>query len=365
MSLLAPFQAILDGEAQIDADRAVVGWVGLDIPLEVIDAAGRRPVRIRADAAVSGPAKATFGEGGGHPGMRAVVSRLMTGEDGPIERLAIGSTPVTGVWLYNLLISLGDRRPGVDTWDAVLVDLARRDAPAAHVRNIDAIRAFAEDVGAIDCDALLQAIADRNALRLHLRQVDSLRFGPSPRLTGGQARLVLDAAEVASLPTIIPLIDALLDQAPALPVSTGAPVIYSGSGGPSLAVYRALESAGLRIVGDDQDYGSRAIGPDVEESGDPFAALAERYRRRFPAPAGWTIKSRTDFLVGLARERGAQAVIFDIADYDHPAAWDLPAQTAALNEAGVTVRVLSPNAWRDPKDVAAAVADLAYEAVRG
>ena len=48
-----------------------IGWLGLDAPLELIEAAGVRPQRILADLDDAPGGAGIYGEGGGHPGMRA------------------------------------------------------------------------------------------------------------------------------------------------------------------------------------------------------------------------------------------------------------------------------------------------------
>ena len=111
-------------------------------------------------------------------------------------------------------------------------------------------------------------------------------------------------------------------------------------------------------MADDQDHGARAIGPDVREDGDPLHAIVERYRRRRPASAGWSSAERAAWLAELALERAAQAVVFEIAAFDHPSGWDHPRERAALASAGVASVVLPPDAWRSP-DAAAVVAVVA------
>jgi len=366
LSLFEPFESLLRAQRPQGLAKAA-GWVGLDVPVEILEACGFSPIRVRADAAAPGAGADELGEGGGHPGMKAVAARLLDGVLEPLSCVAIGSTPVTGVWLYNLLLSLGEGRPGGARWPAVLVDVARQDAPSAQAHNLRVMRDFAARLGAVqdaahgatpDIGALGASIRTRNVLRRGLRAVEALRCGPRPTLTGAKARLVLDAADLLPSREAAALVEVFLDGAKSLPAATGRPVIYSGTGGPALTLYQALESQGLCIVGDDQDFGSRAIGPDVAETGDPLAALAERYRRRSPASAGWSAKRRSDDLLSLARARRAEAVIFELAPFDHPAAWDQPKQAQAATAAGLKVILLPASAWRDPEGAARQAASV-------
>ncbi len=149
------------------------------------------------------------------------------------------------------------------------------------------------------------------------------------------------------------------------PTVTGRPVIVSGSDVGGVALYEALEAHGLRVAADDHDSGTRAIGPLVDEAEDPLTALAHRYAHRDPAPAQWSTVSRVDYLLALVRDTGAEAVIFDIPPFEHPAAWDYPAQRRALDEAGVAHVLLPPTAYLDPvaaaDSAAAGLSSLATE----
>jgi benzoyl-CoA reductase/2-hydroxyglutaryl-CoA dehydratase subunit BcrC/BadD/HgdB len=206
-------------------------------------------------------------------------------------------------------------------------------------------------------DALREAVKARNQIRRKLRQVDALRRGPAPRLSGVQALQVFRAGFGLSSSDYSALLDDLLNAAPSAKTVSGRPVIVSGSDVGGVALYEALEARGLRVVADDHDSGARAIGPLVDEANEPLAALAQRYANRDPAPAQWSTASRIDYLSALVRDTGAEAVIFDIPLFEHPAAWDYPAQRRALDEAGVAHVLLPPTAYLDPTVAADIAAD--------
>lgn len=335
----------------MSAGRAGIGWIGLDVPVEIVAAVGD-PVRLDADASRPAPDAAPFGEGGGHPWMRAVAAELLA-RTPTLGRVVIGATPVTGAWLYNFLLTLarGEGAPPLPSLD--LVVLSHGDRPSARAFDRASFRRLAERLGAAD-DAIRKASADRNAVRAAQRGVDALRHGPAPRLLGSKARTLLDAADRMSAQDYLALAEREIAAAQAAPALRDlVPVIYSGPGSPSVELYEALEDKGVCVVGDDADYGSRAIGPDTDSSDDPIAALADRYAHRSPAPAGWTTRARAEWLTGLTAQRGARAVIFDMPPWAHPAAWDSPVEQRALQSRGVAC-VVAPEAT--PSHQAEAVA---------
>lgn len=317
-----------------------IAWIGLDVPVEILSAVGA-PFRLDADAASPPQGAAVFAEGGGHPWMRAVTGKLLA-ETRCLERLVIGATPVTGVWLYNFLLTLarGKDAPPLPPLD--LVNLSHEDRPSAETFNRASLGRLASALGAT-MDAVRAAIAERNAVRAMQRRIEALRHGPGRRLTGTQARRLLDAGDQTPAQAYLAsAAEAVTSAGSTTAPQDAVPVIYSGPGSPSLDLYAALEDRGVCVVGDDADYGTRAIGPDVAAEGDLISALAHRYASRTPAPAGWSTRARIDWLTELAVARGARAVIFDLPPWAHPAAWDFPAERRALQARGVAC-VLAPD----------------------
>jgi hypothetical protein len=320
----------MPASAATTEERGAVGWVGLDAPLELIEAAGLRPQRIVADVRSEAYGVDPYGEGGGHPWMRALAAELI--EAAPtLERVILCSTPVNELWLYNFILSLTLRRESGPFPPAELLNLSHEPRPSAHRLNRSSLQTLAQGLAVTDDDAIREAIARRNQVRAALRAIDALRHGQGGRISGSLARRLMDAADnLRSADYLAWLAGQTTGQS-----APGLPVIYSGPAVPTLELYGALEAAGLRIVGDDADAGSRAIGPDTLETGDLLVAIASRYSARSPAPAGWSTADRVTWLTDLALSRGARAVLFDLPPWSHPAAWDYPAERSALEARGV------------------------------
>jgi hypothetical protein len=283
--------------------------------------------------------------------MRATAARVLA-EAESLQRIVIGSTPVTGVWLYNFFLTLerGKGAPALPPLD--LVNISHEDRPSAAQLNRDSVGGLVSRLE-VSPDRLQLAIRQRNAVRALQRRIEALRHGADPRLAGSAARALLDAADRMEAADYMGFAEEGLARARSAAPIELCPVIYSGPGSPSLELYAALEAEGLTVAADDADFGSRAIGPDVDESADPVEALATRYARRSPAPAGWSTRRRVEWLTDLARSRGARAVVFDLPPWAHPPAWDFPAERRALEAMGVAC---IPIPQAEPAEAASAVA---------
>lgn len=342
-------------------DRSpAIGWIGLDAPLELIEASGRRPQRLTAQVGLDDALASAYGEGGGHPWMRAMVARLAAAAP-DLERVVLCSTPANELWLYNFLLSLTGRGEDADFPAADLLNLSHEPRASAERLNIQGLHGLAERLGAsLETPALMAAIGSRNRVRAALRRIDAMRFAADGGISGVEARRLMDPADDMKSEDYLAWIEAQLARP--LASGSGLPVIFSGPAVPALDLYGQLEAHGLRIVGDDADIGSRAIGPDVAENQKPFHALADRYRRRSPAPAGWPTAERVAWLLNMATTRRARAVLFDLPPWSHPAAWDYPTERRALEAQGIACIELTAG---EPAAIADAASRAAYSLVTG
>ena len=330
-----------------------VGWIGLDVPLELVEAAGFIAIHVTADPGAPSPSAEPYGEGLGNPRLRALAGAVIELADEGLERLLVATTPAWGFSLYGFLVSLQRAGAALQGLHITAVDVLHDRSPADHAHTIDLFgRLSAELTGGAGPDpaALATAIADRNTIRERLSILEGHRR--ARQLSGVEALSIHAEGDVLGAQAWLARLDATLAAVAGRSPLPGRPVVVSGSPETAARTYRAYEAHGLLVVGDDHDAGSRAISPRVDETANPLAALAERYRARTPEPSGWTTAASNDALSALVSRQGAEAVIFDIPLYDHPAAWDFPKKRAALEAAGVDWALMPPDAFRDPEAAA-------------
>jgi bzd-type benzoyl-CoA reductase N subunit len=155
----------------------------------------------------------------------------------------------------------------------------------------------AEHLWSLTVAGMLMPVEEHNAVLQ-----SSLRGTEGIRCTGGQGPAVM-------------LVGAVLDD-PVIPQLT--------------------DELGGRVVGDDLCTGSRYFDTLVDETAEPFAALAERYLQRAPCPAKHNAANpRARRLLRLLRTNEAQGVIFVVPKFCEPHAFDYVSLAKALNEAGV------------------------------
>ena len=127
-----------------------------------------------------------------------------------------------------------------------------------------------------------------------------------------------------------------LDTQPPNESTAGRRIFLSGGVCNLPDVYTAIESAGGWVVGDDLCTGARGLTGLIDTTGDPVAAIAERYARRAICPAKHAgITSRGDALVQQVKATQADGVIFFFLKFCDPHAFDYPYLKSMLDDAGI------------------------------
>lgn len=334
------------------APAGAVWTIGLDVPIEMIRAAGLVPLPVQADLN-DRRAEALLDEAQGHPRVRALLSVLLADGGLASDRLLVSTTPSYHSVLFHVLKCLPAARPDLPRYDVHLVDLQHGALSSAQSYNLSALTSLRGTLahwagGTVGDDSLALAIDAAGALRECLGELRRLRA--ARRITGADALRVYEAGPwLEDFPARLSALLAALQESGPCP---GVPVVYSGTeAGPE--TYAAIERAGYLIVADDQDGADRVFGPLLPPSGQPMMRIALGYAHRAPSPARWTIEQRTRALLDRVRESGAEAVIFNIAAFEHPAAWDQPSQIAALDAAGIPHLTLDSRSYEKPGGITA------------
>jgi len=330
--------------------EAVLAVVGVDVPAELIRAAGLLPYRLSADA---GPIDETDFPGQS-PRSKALLTQLAN-DGGRFAGVAIAHGCVEDAQLFSVLRELA--RLGRGEWRAVAYVDALHGAGAETTRynraRLDQFKVWLEALTgrSINRQALAAEIGAANAQRACLRRVLALRAEPEPRLSGVQALELLRA--VSRLP--IEAADQRIaeTEAAAAPIA-GRRVLVTGGAHETSAVYAAIEAAGCVIVGEDHDWGEPWASQDVDETLEPFEALVARWRSPVPSLPTASSTARAEALAALASARRVEVVLHIRFPGDESAPWDVRDSRKALDAIGVPLLTLK----LDPRPTGEQVARL-------
>ncbi|MEW2569480.1 2-hydroxyacyl-CoA dehydratase family protein [Streptomyces sp. NPDC047070] len=330
-------QLISHGSGRTAGDRGprrgpVVGYVGADVPVEYLTAAGLLPLRLTGDPDTPSTAGDRYLGTGLDPAARSVLTRLLDADYGPLEGIVVSRDCEASSRLFYALRELRRVEPSLALPPVHLVDVLHlpHRTTTRYVRaKFAQFRAVTETWAGrtVDDTALAEAITAHDRLRDLLARVAGLRRSHPARLTGTQALTVVAATTTLPVAVANELLEQLLTEADELPEHEGTRVFLTGSPHDTAHVYRALEEPGFLIVGEDHDRGDllhlRRTGAPTE------AALAERYQYNGPAAPRAAIRTRAEHTRREAAACGAEILVSYARVRDDAPPWDYAAQQAA------------------------------------
>ena len=184
---------------------------------------------------------------------------------------------------------------------------------------------------------LRREIANANRARAAARRLNALRTD-APRIAGVDALPLLGAFWQLEPERYVALAEAAADSLAGRPTLDGPRVLLAGAPVDSTALHAAIEADGAVVVAELSPFGSGGVGADVEAAGDPFAALAEHYRResidaRLPVR---TLMRKLDDALGTVA-----AVVISLPPDDASFGWDYPRVRELLARRSIPHAVLA------------------------
>jgi benzoyl-CoA reductase/2-hydroxyglutaryl-CoA dehydratase subunit BcrC/BadD/HgdB len=354
-----PF-ARLGSDASEDRDAVVISWPS--VPVEIVRAAGFRPVVARGSARPTPEAEAMLETDVFPARLRQLVEGALTGRLEHVAAIVLPRTSDPDYKCFLYLRELGRR--GTRLPPVLLYDLLHSIGPEVHEHDIARTRELFAQLARIagrqpDADALRAEIQRADRARAAARRLDSLRSGPT-RLTGVEALAVLGSRWQIGSERYAELAESVAPAVAAwLPIE-GPRVLLAGAPVDTTALHAAVEAAGALVVAEMSPFGSAGIARDVESGDEPVAALADHYRDT-------ALDARTPVATLMRRIenelKAVDAVIVSLPPDDQSFGWDYPRLCALLERHAIPHAVvrgdgaLAPTA-DDRKRIEALVAHL-------
>jgi benzoyl-CoA reductase/2-hydroxyglutaryl-CoA dehydratase subunit BcrC/BadD/HgdB len=317
------------------AGQRVIGFVGADVPVELIDASGAFPLSL-AQVGQAPTARADrYLEASFAPQERTIAERWLTGGLDFLSAVVFSRGSDNSQRLYYYLCEL-QRRRLTGGPKPLLFDLAKIPRASSARYSHGATRELAAALGS-NSERLAASIARRNRRRQLLQALQQLRereLPPRGTLCERIGRLadcfqsdVFDEALAAWLrsPT-----DSL----------TGPRLLLVGSspGGPHL--HAAAEKERGVIVAEAGDHDLQSLGAALPGEGpDLLRALSDHYHA-LPFGSRAFIDRAADLKERVERGRIQGAIIW-LLEEEEALVWDLPAQQRVLQQMGVPTLTLT------------------------
>ena len=310
--------------------HVVTSWPS--VPVEIVRAAGLRPLIIRGASGPT-PAADVHLEPGIFPSrLRRLVEDALAGRLARAARIVI---PRTSDADYKCFLYLREFvRRGVTTALApvVLFDLLQSRGADVPAYNAARTRALLDDLSSASgvmpsADDLRREITRANTARAAARRLVALRR-PVPRVAGTEVFPLLAAFWEMEPDRYVTMANDAASRIATRPPLAGARVLLTGAPVDGHTLHEAIESHAAIVVDEVGPWGSGVAGADVRLDEDPVAALADKYRAD-SIGARTPVDSLRRLTEGMLDE--VDGVVVSLPPDDAVFGWDYPALRDVLN----------------------------------
>jgi benzoyl-CoA reductase/2-hydroxyglutaryl-CoA dehydratase subunit BcrC/BadD/HgdB len=326
------------------AGGRVVGFIGADIPVELILAADAFPLLLPAGTSGQTARADVYVEASFSPLEREVAQQWLSGEFEFLDAVVFSRASDSSQRLYYYLCEL-QRQKLCGGPVPLLYDLPKIPrSTSAHYAE-DSTRQLAETLGS-QPGRLLESIELRNRRRQLLSQLQILRHSaPAP------SGVLVERIDRASDRSHAHEFDAALVQwlKRARPQRIGPRLVLAGSAPPDERLHAAIEQGGGTVVAESGPHALERLGPDVAVNGDPIKALSQHYHTLQYGPR--TFEDRGAILLGRVQASRADGVILWLLEEEEALVWELPRQERQLQDHAIPTLTLTRAHWDIGADV--------------
>ena len=312
----------------------VVGWLCSYVPEEIIHAAGFQPMRIRGEG---DPIRKADGllHNNMCPFVRSVMDDAVEGRLGHLSGMVFANSCDAMRRLY-------------DAWSVFLeketifyLDPPKSTDDLSVAYYAEQLGGFAEALNRygpkeVNAASLARSIRVYNETRALMKEVSSLA---SKTLLSGHALFdIMQLATLCDREKFNRRLGKFLDGFSGKRMEgEGVRILLAGCIIDQTDQIRLMEEAGALVVANELCTAGRQFDSMVQEEGDPFHALAERYLKKAPCARMMNLRERIEYLVQLAEENNVDGVIYHIIKFCDHFMWDLPVVRDAFKAKGIPV----------------------------
>lgn len=328
MSFETTIATVLAHPLAVAGNDRVIGYVGTDVPIELILAAGAQPVRLRGRAGARTELADRFVEESFSTATRRIAEQWLSGELDALAAVIFSRSDDSAQRLYYYVCEW--QRIGRCGGPApLLFDIATLPRASSAAHTLESTRALATAIGTAP-ERLPDAIARVNRRLSLLERLAEHRV--SGDVAGSFALRVQRAAECRWTAAFDDELEHWLGaQAPTASARRRFVLVGSEPSDPRL--HESIEAAGVDLVADIHE--ADAIEASIPAEDDPLAGIAARWQRRVHASRA--ALRDPDRLAARVRALRADGAILWLLASDTGLAWETPRMERALRNAGCSI----------------------------
>jgi len=339
-SYLEYLQALMDDPLHVarsvaNSGTSVVGFVGDEVPVSLIAAAGALPVRLHSAAGKPTARADEFLESAHAPELRIIVQQWLAGELDFLSTVIFSRTDDSAQRIYYYLCEL-QRRGLCGGPRPLLFDLAKIARPTSIAHSRESTRRLAEELGVkyAGLASAVQRVARRGAL---LADVRSRRHASAP-LPGGIAWRIHHAAACDWREEFDDATQRWIASASVL--SNPRRIVLAGDPPPDDSLHRVVESAGGSVVLELTE----SIHGELSGNAELMDAVADNLHAcRSPV---WAMREDGHWTSSCAHRVQADAVVFWLIEENEALPWEIARQVRDLREQHIPTLLLTRQPWK-------------------
>lgn len=323
----------------------MVGVTSNTVPWELLRGAGLHPILLSPRRPHT-PCADRYMEDVFSARIKAIFDFLVSAESAPLSAVFI---PRTSEQEHKLYLYLREviRQGTARSPEPILYNLLHARSPEAEAygleRTLELRNKLEQLTGRrVEDQALSTAITEGNAARQAIRGLLQHREGLAPKLSGAEALTLIGAWYFMDRSAYACLVqDALREIQTRRPLA-GPRILIKGPPLDNPALCALIESHGAIVVAEDDWWGSRAAGQDIDPSIDPIRAIFEKYYFDAPSPRVFPAEIADAWFLDAASE--VDGVIFYLPHEDDVIGWDYPRLRAFLDDRAIPHLMLRSDA---------------------
>ncbi len=316
----------------------VVGVASNTAPSELIRASGAFPCVVNSGNADHADIGDFMEEGVFERRIRAIFGGALSGGLQHLSLLLLSRTSEQEYKLYLYLREVARQDPHRRIPPVCLYDMLHTRSPESYSygyeRTLHLKQRLEELTGKpIDDSSLLHAIEESNSARRAIRGL--LRLRQKLLLAGSEALALIGASYFIKAGEYARLAECAAERIAHRRPLAGKRLLIAGSLLNHRGLHHALEEHGAVVVAEDDWWGSRSAGEDIDAGSDnPLKVIFEKYYFDAPSPRLFPFET-ADAWFQQASTDGIDGVVFYLPPEDCVAGWDYPRRRRFLEEKGI------------------------------
>lgn len=324
------------GRRDVPSGVPAIGITSNTVPWELIRAAGFQPFLL-SPRKTSTPFADRYMEDVFTARVKNIFDFLLSPDAAVLSAVIIPRTSEQEHKLYLYLREV--LREGVERAPhPILYNLLHTRSAEAQAYGLDRTRELIRQLEQlasrpIEREALNAAIEEGNAARQAIRALLELREGAGPKLSGSEALALIGAWYFMDRSEYAGLAREAWSEIEARSPLAGPRILIKGVPLDNTDFCAAVEAHGAVVVAEDDWWGSRAAGRDIDVTVDPLQAVFEHYYFDAPSPRVFPAADADEWFCRKATD--VDGVIFYLPADDDVLGWDYPRLRAFLDQRSI------------------------------